>query len=48
MGNPRLTQKIDSQFVEESETYLDILKRLGKEEADLYTRSLLDAFIKGN
>ena len=25
-----------------------ILKRFGKEEADLYTRSLLDAFIKGN
>lgn len=48
MGNPRLTQKIDSQFVEEAETYLDILKRFGKEEADLYTRSLLDAFIKGN
>jgi len=48
MMNPRLRQTVDQQFVDEASTYLDLLKTAGKSEADLYTRSLLDAFIRGN
>tara|TARA_R100001509_G_scaffold158321_1_gene123363 strand:+ start:2032 stop:3168 length:1137 start_codon:yes stop_codon:yes gene_type:complete len=48
MMNPRLRQTVDQQFVDEAETYLDLLKTAGKTEADLYTRSLLDEFMKAN
>jgi hypothetical protein len=48
MMNPRLRQTVDQKFVDEASNYLDLLKNAGKEEADLYTRSLLDAFIGAN
>ena len=46
MGNPRLSQLVDQQWVDEASTWQERLRSGGKEAADYYTRSLLDAFIK--
>lgn len=47
MGNPRLSQKIDQQFVDEAETYSQILNTLGQKSADDYTFGLLEQYIRG-
>ena len=48
MGNPRLRQLVDQQFVDEAGQYEDLLRNQGPEAAAQYTRSLLDAYISRN
>lgn len=45
MGNPRLRQTVDSQWVDEVSTYGEILREQGDEAAKRYARGLLDAII---
>ena len=48
MGNPRLRQLVDQQFVDEAGTYEDLLRTQGPEAAARFTQSLLDAYISRN
>lgn len=45
--NPKTSQMLDQQYVDEASTYGDVLSRGGKAEADRYERGLLDAYLRG-
>ena len=45
MGNPRLKQTVDDQWVEEVSTYGDMLRGEGEGAAQRYARGLLDAIL---
>ena len=47
MGNPRLNQNIDQQFVDEASTYFDKLKNEGADRAEAYTFDLLESYLRG-
>ena len=47
MGNPRLSQFIDDQFVDEAMTYTDLLRNKGRRSAEEYTMGLLRKYIEG-
>lgn len=45
MGNPRIYQNLDDQWVEETSTYGGLLASDGKQAADAYARGLLESFL---
>jgi hypothetical protein len=46
--NPKTSQLVDNQLVDEASTYIDTYNRLGPDFANMYNRSLIEAFIRGN
>ena len=46
MGNPRLSQFIDDQWVDEASTYTDLLRTQGRRPAEEYTMGLLKKYIE--
>lgn len=45
MGNPRIYQNLDDQWVDEASTYGGLLASDGKQAADAYARGLLESFL---
>lgn len=46
--NPKTSQLVDNQLVDEASTYIDTYNRLGPDFARMYNRGLIEAFIRGN
>lgn len=46
MGNPRISQTLDQQWVDEASTYGGLLADAGKEAADRYALGLLNAYLE--
>lgn len=45
--NPKTSQIVDQQYVDEASTYKEFLQNEGKARAEIYERGLLDAYLRG-
>ena len=45
--NPKTSQIVDQQYVDEASTYKEFLQNQGKARAEIYERGLLDAYLRG-
>lgn len=45
--NPKTSQLIDDQYIEEASTYMDLAKTQGQQAAERYEMGLIEAFLRG-